>query len=212
VVDTPAFETGVRSAKYAVAATSGTLRHFWTATANVYASFYWYSADLPASGNKFMCYLGVSGASAAQLRVATSNFQIRNGNSAQATSSMSAAAATWYRFEFSVVGSTQTLRIFHGANLHGATPDETISGNYTQGNPSNIRLGPYLNPQNLTFEQQFAYIKVNDDAFAAPWSEPPPPPAAELTFKEWDGSAFVDLTVAEWDGSALVPLTVDEIE
>jgi hypothetical protein len=92
------------------------------------------------------------------------------------SSSTSIAADTWYRLEWHVVHSTTVghfeARLFHGANLHGTTPDETfgnLTNNYNTGASSDeVRAGLNSNPGASGATMWVDALAIDDTAWIGP--------------------------------------------
>ena len=173
IVD-PAFAAGVRAVAWEGTTTYGGFQRSWTNQADVFVDFYWNGVLNSGTGTVYIAKItpDTDGVAGAELRVNSGKFQIRNGTSSVDISTMNADLdATYHRFRWRVNAgsSTQTLDIFKGANMHGATPDESMSGAYTQGNIGRLMLGSPANPNNTDVSAKYALININDAAFAAPW-------------------------------------------
>ena len=90
---------------------------------------------LPGNNTGIVYWRTAGGTVRARLEVnAAGTFTIKNGTTAVATSTVATAIDEWCRLEWELVNGTgQTLRIFVGANVDGATPDETITGTFNTG-------------------------------------------------------------------------------
>lgn len=68
---------------------------------------------------------------------------LRNGFVAVATTTTVLTVGEWYRIEWKIdnAGGDHRLRLFHGANLHGTTPDEEISSSYSEGTFDDFSIG-----------------------------------------------------------------------
>lgn len=179
----------------------------------IYAQFYWRYTIQAGSGNMWVSYVGPSNVAAAQFRVTgigtTPKFQLRDKTIAVSTSTMAATAGVDYRFEWLVnsTSSTQTLRIFTGANLHGSTPDETISGAYTQGTLSEWMIGPFSNVSSVQSTEWYTRLRAREDAFASPMSIPSSP-----SVTVWDGTTRLPAHVlGVWDGTVVAPGSVKQV-
>lgn len=105
-------------------------QHVFTATGTMYARAY---VKLPAATAVMFVWNLLSGSTIrANVRInANGSLRMRNGTVAVGTDSTAVLSTTAYtRVEWMVSGSTQRLRMFTGANLHGTTPDYD-SGNQT---------------------------------------------------------------------------------
>ena len=91
-----------------------------------YWRFYVYLDAIPA-GNAYMMAMHASGSKTMDLRVgSTGTVTVRDGNVAAWTSTSALTAGEWHRIEgmCDSTAGNQRVRLFHGANIHGATPDE----------------------------------------------------------------------------------------
>lgn len=105
-------------------------------------------------GALFHVFEALSGATIrAQVRVLANNtIQIRNGQTGVGTSTF-AWTSGMIRLEWWLQNGTKNeLRIFHGANVHGTTPDETVtnSSTYNEGTFDTFRMGLVTSLANQT--------------------------------------------------------------
>ena len=109
----------------------------------------------------------------------------------------------WLRLEYSVTGTTQTLDIFAGANLHGATPSETLTGAVTNGSGFNtVRVGSAISDSLTMFIDEFA---IDDANMPARLDDPTPPEEGDFNYV-WDGSSLLAADPYFWNGTTLEPL------
>jgi len=107
----------------------------------------------------------------AQVRVLADNtLQIRNGTTGVGTSAFVWQASETIRLEWWVEnGVSQTLRIFHGANLHGTIPDETVGpGTLNTGSFDRLHMGIVTSVPNMSV---FIDADADDDTT---WPGPEP--------------------------------------
>lgn len=174
LVSASGFIAGMRVAAWEGTTGFGGFQTSWTNQTGVYASFYWGGVLNSGTGNVYIGKISPATDSApgAELRVSTGKFQLRNGTSAVATSTMNAVLdGRAYRLNWRVnqTGTTQFLDIYTGANLGGTTPDETISGAYTQGNVGRLMLGSPANPNGTDSSMKYGYIGLQNSAFQDPY-------------------------------------------
>lgn len=108
---------------------------FSPAKAVLYQRVYFYMADWTEGTTVMGVYTGTSIQSNVQVPATVSKFRLRDGTTITATSTMTPAVGQWYRLELKTDYSagTHALRIFTGANLHGTTADEELSGSLGGG-------------------------------------------------------------------------------
>lgn len=148
---------------YAVASTRGAkITSQATCRMNVTATNKWrmrWFQQLPvaAPGANASCAVARSGTTVrAQVRVESSGtYRLVNGSTAVGSSSDSITADVMDRLEWAVDGDagTQELHIFRGSNRHGSTPDQTLSGTYTNATADNIGTGWFNNVTNYVVGQ-----------------------------------------------------------
>lgn len=111
-------------------------------TSNVYYTMYVKVTAFP-SVTTIIAHLRAAGVARHQLRITnTGTLQLRNNVTAVATSVATLTAGQWARLDWQVLnGTTQTLKIFLGANINGAVADETISGASTTGTMDECQWG-----------------------------------------------------------------------
>ena len=118
---------------------------------------------------------------------------LRDGFSTVATSSYLWTVGSWVRLEWFVdrANSTQSLDIYHGANLEGMTPSESLSGACTAGTSP---LGNFLAGLNAA---------VTSAQFAVD----------ELAIGDAPIGPFVPstITVSVWDGATEVAASIDSV-
>lgn len=90
---------------------------------------------------------------------------LRNNVTAVATSTTALPTGAYWRVDWLIdnANSTQTAHIFIGSNVHGTTPDETISGTYNQGTFDTWRVGHTIGVTSWTLRIDEAEF---DDAVA----------------------------------------------
>jgi hypothetical protein len=185
IVDSPAFDTGIRSYSHLSTTSYGGRSRSWTSQSAVYLSFYYYHTVTSGTGNQFIGIIRNGTNSGAQLRkTSASKFQLRNNTSNAVASTMNCNESQWYRLDWKVDkgNTTQSLAIFTGSNLHGTTPDETISGTYNQtGDPNTVVFGSAANADGIVATQLYSYIRARSSAFAAPYVDSSPVPLATPT-------------------------------
>lgn len=143
--------TAVGETDYAVASTRGamvtgqaSLRK--TVTATNKWRLRWYEAHpVVAPGTNSSTAVARSSSTVrAQVRIETTGtYRLINGSTAVGSSSALPTAGQIDRYEWAVDGDagTQALYIFKGSNRHGSTPDETLTGAYTNATADNIGCG-----------------------------------------------------------------------
>lgn len=106
-------------------------------------------AIAPTTFIAFCRFLSATNVNKAQISIdpASGALALRNNATVVATT-ISSYLGLRVRLEWEVVGSTQTLRVYSGANLHSDTPTETISGAYTQGTINQFQIGYNATPAN----------------------------------------------------------------
>lgn len=111
-------------------------------TSNVYYTMYVKVTAFP-SVTTIIAHLRAAGVARHQLRITnTGTLQLRNNVTAVATSVATLTAGQWARLDWQVLnGTTQTLKIFLGANINGTVADETISGASTTGTMDECQWG-----------------------------------------------------------------------
>lgn len=171
--------------------------YLWgSAQTNQYYRGYHYISSLPSSAQSVFLSALSGATQRAQITLATNGkFNMRSPATLQA-SSVSAYNGKWIRLEWDLTGTTQTLRIFSGANLYGSTPDETVTGPITVSGFDRIRVG---STGADTYTLYTDGIEIDSVATPGPASAPSLSDAAYI----WDGSALVACDVYEWDGSSL---------
>lgn len=144
--DSSTFAHGSLSAKLVTSSNTCVLQRTFTASNQRTMRKYMKILALPASGNLVIANTKLStGVVTAQVRISSGGLlQIRDQTTLVATGTKATGANTWFRFEWQIdgVGATQKLDIYVGANVDGNTPDETISGAYTNGNFDLSNTGP----------------------------------------------------------------------
>lgn len=105
------------------------------ARGTIYQRVYFYMADWTNGTTVMGVQLGTTQLSNIQVPTSAAKFRLRDGSTVTASSTMTPTVGQWYRLELKVdhVGGTHTLRLFTGANLHGTTPDEELSGSVSSG-------------------------------------------------------------------------------
>jgi hypothetical protein len=159
VFDNTQFVLGSQSARFPGGSTQSVQESF-TATSVRYFRRYFRMTGLP-SATTIISHARSGTTARAQMRVmiTTGKLQLRNGLIADgADSTTSLVADTWYRLEWKLdaTAQTQTLRIFHGANLHGTTPDEEMVRLFDTGTFDNIIDGQITSATWVTYEDAFA--------------------------------------------------------
>lgn len=117
-------------------ATALLYRLFSPARSVIYQRIYFYMADFTQGSTVMGVMTGTSvQQSNVQLSAAGGTFRLRDGATITATSSTTPTVGQWYRLELKTDLSalTHALRIFTGANLHGTTADEELSGSIAAG-------------------------------------------------------------------------------
>jgi hypothetical protein len=101
----------------------------------LYRRVYWYAVDITTALVIMSTQTGGTLNGSNVFVTAAGVLRLRDGTTTTATSALTVAVGQWYRFEQFVDAGTGThsLRVFTGANLHGTTPDDTISGALTVG-------------------------------------------------------------------------------
>lgn len=140
---------------------------------NLYVSTY--AAAMTLGVNTWFNNIGATASDAqAQVRMNTSNqLAIRNKTVTVGTSTLTLTAGQWCRFDWTLTpgSSTQTLGIFTGANLHGSTANETLSGAYTPtGTVDTLLAGT---PQAGTGTMRVNRMAWDTTAMPAPYGTPP---------------------------------------
>ena len=118
------------------------------------------------------------GGNLAQLQLMTTGIlRIRNVATAVGTAVTAITYGEWIRLEWDVDGDagTQELRIYTGANVNGTTPDETLTGAYTNGA---IGLTKYGTTVAITNTFWLDEIAIDDTATPGPLPTVPPGIAA----------------------------------
>lgn len=165
---------GVRSAAWESTTASGGFYANWTNQAEVFIDFYWNTVINSGSGVVYLarCTPNTDGVAGAELRISSGHFQLRNGTTAVDTSGVTAPTdGSWCRLRWHVQQTTgQYCDIFLGSNIHGTTPDETMTGAYTQGNVGRLVLGSPANPSNVDVSSKYSLININNSAFGAPYA------------------------------------------
>lgn len=103
--------------------------------------------------------------------------QLRDRYTAEATSSHAFADGDWLRADhtLNLAGNSQTIDLFWGANLHGTTPDETLTGTMDDLGATEIyglTIGPYA--VNSAASPLYGLWRTSLDAMPPPWSGSPP--------------------------------------
>ncbi len=209
VLGSPTFDSGTAvsrlSAKFPGGSTMSVQENF-TATNVRYFRRYFRMTALP-SATTIIAHARSGTTARAQVRVVitTGKLQLRNGiNAVGADSTLSLSADTWYRLEWKVdnTAQTQTLRIFHGTNLHGTTPDEEMVRLFDGGTFDNVLDGQITSATWVTYEDQFA---------SAPDVWPGPGIVPVETFRDAfasvDTGAWVVMGATTADGTLHVPCT-----
>jgi hypothetical protein len=106
----------------------------------IYQRLYFYMADWTEGTTIMGVQTGTSLQSNVQVPVTAGKFRLRDGTTVTASSTMTPVIGQWYRLETKTDygAATHALRIFTGANLHGTTADEELSGSMAAG------VGGYL--------------------------------------------------------------------
>jgi len=161
---------------------------------------------------------------------AAAEVQLRNSNvlglrdsafTLRFSSSTTISADTWYRIEWHVVHDTTNghmeARLFHGANLHGSTPDETfgnLTNNYnTLASADEMRWGIGANPGASGSTMWFDELAVDDTAWIGPAGAAYPAAVSNLQAVaasatqidlSWDALAGAGAYDIERDGTVIV--------
>jgi hypothetical protein len=107
-----------------------------------FARFYVTVESLPLAMNLLVADAVATSTNRAQVQITTTGtVRIRNGVVTVAETATTLAAGSPVRIEWDLTGTTQTLRLFTGANVNGTVPDETITGAQTQGTFDRLRFG-----------------------------------------------------------------------
>lgn len=136
----------------------------FTATGTQYVEFFFKPVTMP-SANNYIAQALSSATIRAQLGVTTGNvFRLRNATTVVTTGTLTITTGQWYRLRWKLdnAGTNQTLEIYTGANLHGSTPDETLSGTYNSGTFDSMNIG---NVNSDTVHYRFDEIAADSAAF-----------------------------------------------
>jgi len=119
---------------------------------------------------------GINGTHLGRIQISStgtgSHVQLLDGSDAvAATSTLAVVAGAWIRLEWKAnpAGSTQTLKIFTGANLHTTTVTETLSAAMGSSNVDYLEHGPTSNPVTpATFSVLYDEVLVLVDGYPGP--------------------------------------------
>lgn len=177
---------------------------------------------LPAANTAILQCTDSTGTIHAEVQLMTTGvIRIRNASfTVVATSGHTFAANDVVRLEWNPVpGGTQTLRLFWGANVDGATPDETLSGACGSSGTVGRFYDGICNATTVT--NQWAGVAIDDTTWVGP-DVPGTPSATGAVAKSWDGGAWVTGTAKgrtaapawvtgeaySWDGNNWQPVDV----
>lgn len=205
--------TGVKTM---TTATQGTLRKNLTARNNIRARWF---VELPGAPASNASHTDLRSASTvrAQVRVDTNRaFRLINALTATGSASSVIPVDTPVRLEWVVNGTagTQTLYIFIGSNAHGNTPDETLSGTYTDATFDNASVAQSTNVAGFTLHS--AEWKATDTLSTmiggTVSSEPPVASYTRVNIVEVDATgstAPTTLTQTDGDTAVIIETEVD---
>jgi hypothetical protein len=173
---------------------------------NIYVRMFM-KCTIPGAGNTIIGVALSGVTNRAQLTVTNSGkINLRSPAAVVAGPSATVVAGQWVRLEWDIVGATQTLRIYAGADPNSATPTETMSGAVTVATGSDtVRLGTTTSD---TWTQDLDGFAVSTTAQPGPHA---PDPAGGPTAWVWNGSVLTPATIQVWDGSALVSAGVGSV-
>lgn len=196
------------------------------------ASFYWHFAartslysrgylkvDNAGTANQTFAWVnqqgGAQNSRVAEVRFRSTqrDFQLRSNTATAVATSTAYALGTTVRWEWFInrAGTTQTLRLYSGANLNGTTPDQTITGTTGAGDATFNRFGCVsMLVQAGTPDVTFDKFAIGDD-WIGPHVATDPGADEPFEFVEWNGTTLAPLTVHEWSGSILTGLETAEV-
>lgn len=153
----------------------------------IYQRVYFYMADWTNGTTLMAVQTGTTLQGNIQVPTAGAVFRLRDGTTITASSAMTPAVGQWYRLEYKVdLGAgTHALRIFTGANLHGTTADEEISGSITTGTFDRYVLG--TNASN-TLDWFFDAYATAPDNWVGPASVTPPAAGGKIQKEDASGN------------------------
>lgn len=157
---TTTFETGgiagTTRIQHAVTTTSAGSNYFFTLPAaradGSYRAYYQITSNPAAVNNIFQGRDQVGAANRWQIRLTTTGtLEIRNANTTTvATTTTVVTGGGLFRVEVRVSGTTVALDVFTGANAHGTTATETVSGTFTSANFDRVSVGIITNTTSWT--------------------------------------------------------------
>lgn len=154
---------GSLAARCVPASTAPVVRKTYASSA-FFASFYLYIVTYPAASTAIAQGRNTS-TNVAQMRLGTTgNIDVRNNTTAVDATTTPLALNTWHRINYSVQSSTTTAEIYRGTNSEGSTPDDTLSGTYTQSLPDEFVIGSVVS---TTGEWIFDDVSWDTTTFAA---------------------------------------------
>lgn len=162
--------SGTRSCLISVDATADYAVYWDVAslTGSQYASFYpRLPAVAPATIQVIARWTSSANVNRCQIAMNTSGKLLLRNVSALVATSTGTYHGTRPRLEWDVVGTTQTLRIFSGANLHGTTPDETITGAFTSAAATRFAAG-FFGAWGAAASIAFDAVRVSDSSNPGP--------------------------------------------
>lgn len=131
---------------------------FGSAQTNAYFSWYMAIAAIPSVGQVIANIKSTAATNRAQVLVNATTGTIALRSPANlisgTTSSGNYCDGLWSRFEWSCVGTVQTLKIYRGNQLHGATPTETLgggAGSITVSGFDRFSVGPNTSDSNTVW-------------------------------------------------------------
>jgi hypothetical protein len=125
----------------------GILRKNVSSTANARMRWFFRVPVVSAGTNALMAMARVGTTSTCSVRYESAGtLRLVNVSTATGSSSAALVADQLVRCEWAINGTagTQALEIYRGANAHGTTPDETLSGTFTNTAFDNIGVGWYV--------------------------------------------------------------------
>lgn len=145
--------------------TQSILRKNVTATANVRMRWFFQVPSVAAGTNALMAMARSGTTSRCSIRYESAGtLRLLNVATATGSSSASMTVDQLVRCEWEINGTagTQALELYRGANAHGTTPDETLSGTFTNATFDNIGVGWYVTV--TSFVVLFDEVRCTDTA------------------------------------------------
>ena len=154
-----------------------------TARSLVYARFYMYFDSLPATNTTISGWHDTSTTTTVRAGLqlqAGGTIRIRNGLTATDTSTTALSTGTWYRFEweYDYANTTQTLRVWTGANIESSDPADAVelktgvkelSGTLDTGTTEGWWVGPNDTPGATTVTYDIDSVAWGDADWIGPY-------------------------------------------